>query len=437
MKTTVETESPTKRTLLIEVTPDELAPHYEATLKRLANELKVPGFRKGKVLKAVLESRVGKDTIREEVLRDALPALYARAADAESLDPVTYPDIEVTKFEQGGPLTFTARLEVRPIFELPDYTGIEVTRPEHEPSEDEVQQQLERIREQFGTLESVGRNAIEGDHLTINLSCSIHGEKLDEASADALIYELGSSSLVPKLDIELMGKRPGDILKFNDLLPAGMGAHGGQEATFTVVVKEVQTKNLPVLDDEFAKSASEFDTLDELTKAVRDRVAGFKEVEANLVVRSRAIRELVTRTDVSVPEALVASETQARLSDLLIQLENGNATFEQYLEANQTTKEALLEEVRKEAEQACAARLVLEEVARREDIKVTKEDLAEYLVAHASRLDKEPGEFAKEVEKAGQMNAMAGDILRRKAADLVVEKASIIDAAEPTQNLED
>lgn len=437
MKTTVESESPTKRTLLIEVPPDELVPLYDATMKRLANELKVPGFRKGKVPKAVLESRVGKETIREEVLRDALPALYARAADAESLDPITYPDIEVTKFEQGGPLTFTARLEVRPTIDLPDYTSIEVSRPDHEPSDDEVEAQLERIRERFGTLEPVGRDAIEGDHLTINLSCSIHGEKLDEASADALIYELGSASVVPKLDVELMGKRPGDILKFNDLLPDGIGAHGGQEATFTVVVKEVQTKKLPALDDEFAKSASEFDTLDELKKEVRDRVASFKEVEADLIVRTGVIRELVDKTDVSVPEALVASETRVRLSDLMIELKHAGVTFDQYLEANQTTEEALLEESKKEAERACAARLVLEEVGRREDIKVTKEDLAEYLVAHASRLGKEPGEFAKEVEKAGQMNAMAGDILRRKAADLVVEKATIIESAKPGKDTED
>lgn len=437
MKTTVEHEGPTQRKLLIEVDPDEVAPHYDETLRRLAKEVKIPGFRKGKVPKAVLETRVGKEAIREEFLKDALPRLYSEAASEESLQPVTYPSLEVTSFEEGGTLTFTATLEVRPEITLPEYKGIEVIRPSSKASDEEIEEQLGRLRERFGTLEPIGRNATKGDYVTIDLFGYKHDEKIDAVSTEDLLYEVGSSGFVPELDIELEGKRSGDILKFNATMPENFGPpHGGEEVTFQVIVKDVQAKILPEVDDEFAKTASEFDTLEELKAELRKRFEVIKGIESDVVLRNRVLEALVDRADVDVPKSMVSHETEHRLARLLRELERAGVELEQYLEANSATQEDLVESYREGAEKQVAADLLLDEIAEAEGIRVEREDLDAEVASLARQADTEPDVLLKEMVTSGTVNRLAGDILRRKALDLLVEHASISEDPEDGHNQE-
>lgn len=437
MKTTIEHDGPTQRKLIIEVEPDEIAPHYDQTLRRLAKEVKIPGFRKGKVPKAVLETRVGKDAIREEFLKDALPRLYSEAASVESLQPVTYPSLEVTSFEEGGRLTFTATLEVRPEITLPEYKGIEVAKPSTKATDEEVEDQIGRIRERFGTLESIGRNGAKGDYVTIDLFAYKHDEKIDAASAEDLLYEVGSGGFVPELDTELEGKRPGDILKFNATMPASFGPpHGGEEVSFQVIVKDVQAKQLPEIDDEFAKTASEFDTLEELKTELRTRIESIKSLESDVVVRNRVLEDLVDRAEIDVPKSLVSHETEHRLARLLRELERAGVELEQYLEANSATQEDLVETYRKGAEKQVAADLLLDEIADAEGIRVEREDLDNEIASLAEQTEKEPDVLLKEMVANGTVNRLAGDILRRKALDLLVEHASISEDPQDGHNQE-
>jgi trigger factor len=429
MKTTVEKAEDNKLRLEIEATADEVRPHRQHALERLAKEANIPGFRKGKVPGAIVESRLGAEAVQEEVLRDALPAFYAQAVTEENVTPVGHPDIEVTSFDDSG-LTFNATIEVMPEIELPAYKGLEVERPGTEVSDEEVEEQLEALRERFGTLEPIGRKAVDGDYVTIDLSGYRHDEKIDEASAQDLVYEVGSGSIVPELDPELEGTRPGDILKLNATLPETLDPpHGGQEISFTVVVKEVQAKKLPELDDEFAKTASEFDTLEELRAEIRNQVQATKDLEAEVETRNRLMETLIERTDLTPPEAMVAEEAQVRISRLLRDLEGAGVTLEQYLEANQATQEQLVEAYREAAGKSVAADLILDAIAEKEGLQVEAEELERDIERLAQGLEQEVDEVRRELQESGRVALLAGDILRRKALKLVTDEAKTHETA--------
>lgn len=433
MKTNVEAEGPTQRKITVSADPNELTPIYEETIKRLGREVKIPGFRKGKVPRAILETRLGTDSIREEFLRDAIPQLYAKAAVEHDLEPITQPEIEVTSYEQGASLEFSATIEVRPEIELPADLSLQVSRPASEPTNEEIDGQLDRLRERFATLEPVGRNAAPGDHVTIDMFGYRHDEKIEAASAEDLLYEVGSGGFLAELDQQLEGKRTGDILQFNATLPERFGPpHGGQELSFRVVVKEVQTKKLPDLDDEFAKTSSEFDTLEDLRAEVAKRIAAVKEVEADLVVRNRLVDQLLELVPVTPPKTMVAVETEARLARLLRELERAGLTLEEYLESNEASQEQLVDSYRQVAEKMVSADLILEKVAQVEDVKVEREDLDSELENLSRQTGREPKEILQELVENGRVNSLAGDILRRKALDLVVERASITEEADQT-----
>ncbi|MCA1841265.1 MAG: trigger factor [Actinomycetota bacterium] len=430
MKTTVEEESPTKRKLLVEVTPDELAEHYDETLKRLGREVKVPGFRKGKVPRAIIESRMGREALREEVLKDALPNFYSKAAEDQALKAVTYPKIEVTSNVEGQDLTFTATVEVRPDVEVSDYKGIEVMRPPSSATEEELSAQLERLRDRFGTLEEVPRNAADGDYVVIDIHAYKHDDKIESASTEDLLYEVGSAGLVSELDSELRGKRAGDILQFNAVLPERFGEpHGGQEVSFRIMLKQVQAKRLPELNDEFAKTASEFDTFDELKTDLRQRIEAVKKIESDIMVRNRIIEELLDRVDVEVPESMIMHEMEHRLSRLLRDIEQAGSNLESYLQATGSSQEELVDAYKKAAERTIAADFVLEQIAEEEGITVTSADIESEISALAARVEKQPDEVLKDVAKSGNVNALAGDILRRKALEFLVENADIKEEA--------
>lgn len=429
MKATVEREGPTKLRLLVEVEPDELAPLYQETLRRLAKETDLPGFRKGKVPPPLLESRLGKETVSQESLKEAVPHFYGQALGEHEIRAVSLPEIEVTQFEDGGPLHFTATFDVRPEINLPEYRGIEVARPETDATEEEIGAQLERLRERFATLEPVGRNADKGDFVTIDLHAHRHDQKIEEASADDLLYEIGSETFVPELDVELQGKRVGDILKFNATLPERMGELGGDEVTFSVVVKEVQARRLPPLDDDFAKTASEFETLDELRTEIRARLDAIKGAEAEGEVRRRVLEDLVERTDIPVPESMVARETELRLAGLLRDLERAEVSLDSYLEAAKTTREEIVDSQRRAAEQTVAAQLVLEAVAKQEGIDVATEEVDKEIAQLAEQFGRESEELRRDLDEAGRVEHLTGDILRRKALDFLVEQAKITEAS--------
>jgi trigger factor len=430
MKSTVSQEGPTKVRVSVEASPEEVAPAIDRAIRKLANEVRIPGFRKGKAPRQVLEARVGADQIREATIQEAVPALFREAISETDVQPLTLPDIEVTSYDEAEGLKFDAVIEVRPEINLPDFSSISVERPSAEVTDKEVEEQLERLRERFATLETVARTGRRGDYALIDLKGYVHDTQIDEASATDLLYEIGSGRFVPELDQELDGSRQGDILKFNATLPPTYpGEFAGKEITFQVLVKEVRQKNLPAIDDEFAKTASEFDTLEELKADLRSKMSEIKRITSDADLRNRVLEKVVAETGVVVPDALANDEMSYRLSRFAEQLRASGISIQQYLESTGQSEEDIENDLRAQAERNVSAQLILEEIGKREGLSASDDEISEELAQHAKSLGKEPAELRSQLEGGGRLGALAADIIRRKALDLIVEKADIKDEA--------
>src|SRR5919106_2981481 len=262
MQTTVETTEPHTVRLTIEVPEDEVGKDLDRTYRAIANQIKVPGFRKGKVPKQIIDTQIGRDAILEEFVSSSVPAYFRKAVTDEDLAPITDPEIDVQQLEPGKPFIFSATVEVRPrlSFEESDYTGISVTKPSIEVTEADIDDWIERLRERFSELEPVGRPVQQGDFVTVDLTVTKGGEKVEQASREDYLYFVGSGEVGEKLDVELTGAKPGAILKVGDSLPERFGEEfGGAAVDITVLLKDVKARLLPEVDDDFAKTASEFD----------------------------------------------------------------------------------------------------------------------------------------------------------------------------------
>lgn len=428
MQTTVEETDRHTVKLTIEVPPDRFDKDLEAAYRKIGRQVKVPGFRKGKVPKKVIDAQIGRDAVVAEFLEDAVPAYYREALRDNELAPITDPDISLEQVEEGKPLVFTATVEVRPRLTLEerDYKGIKVPRPAAGVSDREVEELIDRLRDRFAELEPVGRPGGKGDYAVIDLRAHVHDQEVPEATRPDYLYEIGSEEFADKLDRELEGKRAGEILKFNATLDQRFGDRAGQEVAFQVLVKEVKAKKLPAADDGFAKTASEFDTLEELRGSLRDQLKQSKERAADAEVRDRALRALVDRVDVELPETLVDEETEHRVSHARERAEQAGLSLQQVLEAQGFDELRFRADARSHAVRAIKADLVLEAVARREDLEVTAEDLGREISLLAGSLGRDPKDVARSLERTGQVVTLAGDIIRTKALDLIVEHADIV-----------
>jgi trigger factor len=426
MKTSLTRDSASKVRVQVEATSDEVEPAFERAVKSLGNQVKIPGFRKGHVPRKVLETRLGADALREAVLREAIPELLGKAAEDEMLAPIAPPSVEVTNYNLGSDLSFEATVEVRPEIELPDFSLLSTTRPSTASTPDEIEEQLKRAQDRFATLEAVQRPAAAGDYALVDIHTTLHGNEIADLSGSDQLYEIGSAWPVAELDQELTGKRTGDIVKFNATIPEQVGGeHAGKEVTFQVLVKEVRQKILPSLDDEFAKTASEFETLDELRADLAQRIEKVKAVQADGEVRNRILEQVLDDVEVEAPQSLVESEMAYRLQRFEEQLRSAGVTLEQYLQSQGFTEEQLENDLRSQADRNVRAQLILEEVGRREGFQVTEEELREEIRYHAETMRTDAGELAKELGEKGRLMALAGDIIRRKALNLLVEKADI------------
>lgn len=426
MNSSIESKGPTQVQINIEVPVDELKTLKADTLKRLANEVKVPGFRKGKVPAQVMESRIGKENVRQELLADALPHFYAQAITEHKIEPLNQPEINVTSYSENEPLQVTATVDVRPELELPDYKGIKVHAPSPVASEEDINNQLERMRERNGVLEPVGRDIRKGDHVTIDMFGFRHGEPLEGAQVEDFVYEVGSARFLPKMDEELVGKRAGDIVQFNSELPRGFGPDR-EEGTIKVVVKQVQIKRLPELDDEFAKTASEFDTLEELKADIAARINKHKKKDSDAAVRNLIIEDLLNRVEVPLPESMVNKETELRLARFMSDLDRSGLSIDEYLESQGMTREELIDTYKKTSETAVSSDLILESVAKKEGMEVTPEELSQEIETMAQQMGTDAETLGETIGKSGSVTVLAGDILRRKALDFLVENAVVLD----------
>jgi trigger factor len=433
MQTTVEETDKHVVRLQVEVPPDEFAPDLDRTYRKLAQEVRIPGFRKGKVPRQIIDARVGREHVIHQFVDDFLPTYYVRALREHDLAPIADPEIDLDPLEAGQSLKFTATVEVRPrlTLEPEQYKGVQVEAPDPEPRELEIDEYIDHLRERFAELDVVERPAQKGDFVLADARASVHGTEVAEASRVGFLTEVGSEELVPELDREIEGKRKGEILKFNAVLPENFGELAGKEVTFTVLVKEVKAKRLPTADDEFAKTASEFDTLEELREDVRTKLRAFKEAESQAAMRDLVLAKVVDSIDVDLPERLVDEQTEGRIESARERAERAGTTLEALLESQGWDELRFRSDARAHALRSLKAELVLEAVARQEGITATKEDLEGEIRSLAEATGREAREVTRILERSGQVGSLAGDIIRTKALDLLVEGADVSTGGTP------
>ncbi|HEV8564300.1 MAG TPA: trigger factor [Actinomycetota bacterium] len=428
MQTTVESTDKHTVKLTIEVPQEEFSKDLDRAYRSIANAVKIPGFRKGKVPKQIIDAQVGRDVVMQEFLEESVPVYYRNAVREQDLAPITDPDIDLHEMEDGRPLVFTAVVEVRPRLELiaDDYKGVKVQAPPTEVSDQEVDEWVERLRQRFAELEPTQRPAADGDFVVADFRATVHDEEVPEATRSDYLYGLGAGEFGQKVDEEIVGKKAGDIVKVNATLPERFGEpHGGAEVTFQVLVKEVKSVRLPAPDDAFAKTASEFDTMQELRADLREKLGELKEREIKAVLRDRVLDALIDRVDVDIPETLVEEETDHRVNHARERAQRAGSSLEEALAAQGWDEARLREDAREHALRAIKADLVLEAVARGEQFEVTAEEIGAEVGALASAYGRETKELAKQLDRSGQIVTLAGDIIRSKALDLLVEHADI------------
>ena len=434
MKSDLETLNPTRVKLTVEVPFEELKPSLDAAYRKIGSQVTIPGFRKGKVPPRVIDQRFGRATVLDEAVNDALPKFYGEALEANAVSPLGQPEVDVTSFEDGQQLTFTAEVDVRPEFDLPDYDGIEVTVDDAEVSDAEVDEQLDGLRERFATLTGVDRAAADGDFVSIDLSAAVAGEAVDDLTAKGLSYQVGQGSLLDGLDEAITGLAAGEKADFPTTLVGG--DHAGEEATVTVEVKSVKERELPDLDDDFAQTASEFDTLDELRADVRTRVEGMKGVQQGVQARDRVLEALLAKVEIPLPEGVIKAEIDSRNHSLAHQLEAANMTKADFLAAEGQSEEEFDADIEQSTRGAMTAQFVLDKVVEKEQLSVNEAELTQHILRTASRYGMGPDQFAQQVVQAGQVPVLVNEVVRGKALALVLERAKVVDESGRPVDLE-
>lgn len=427
VKSTVEHLSPTRVRINVEVPFDELKPNFDRAYKALANQVRIPGFRPGKVPARVLESRIGRGPVLDEVVNEAVPAKYMEAINGTEVRTLGRPEIEVTKIEDGDQIEFTAEVDVRPEITVPAFGELSVSVDDVETTEDEVQEQLDELRARFGTLTGVERPAEQGDFVSIDLSATVDGEDVEEARTSGLSYEIGSGQLIEGIDDALIGASAGDTNTFTTKLVAG--EYADRDAEVTVTLDTVKERHLPEADDEFAQMASEFDTAEELLADLRERLARVKRMQQGMQARDKVLEALLETVEVPLPENVVASEVEVREHDAIHPFDHDEAKFAEWLESQGQTREQFDAETREEAEKAVRTQLVLDTIADAENVSVSDNELTERIIYQAQRFGVSPDQYVQQAQQSGQLGAIYADVRRSKALFSVVRQATVVDGS--------
>jgi trigger factor len=427
VKSAVETLNPTRAKLTIEVEFAELKPSLDAAYQRIAKQVNIPGFRKGKVPPPVIDRQVGRGAVLDEAINDALPKLYVQALEDNDLQPLAQPDIDITRFEDNESLEFTAEVDVRPTIEVPAYDGLEIKVDDISVADDEVEEQVQNLRERFATLTDVDRAVQEGDVVTIDLVASRDGETVDGGEVNGYSYKVGSGELIEGVDDALVGLKAGEEQTFQSQLLGGDAA--GQDVDVLVRVTAVKEQELPELDDEFAQTASEFDTVEELRADLRSRLESRARLEQATAARDAVLEKLLDSAEIPLPDAGVDSEIASRRQQIEQQLMYAGLTMEQYLDNEKQTQDEFDADLEKRVRDAMAAQFLLDEVVKKEQIGVDQAELSQHLFQRAQESGQNPDEFVKHMVEHNHIPEMVAEVVRSKALGLIVESAAITDAS--------
>ncbi len=408
MKSTVETLTPTRVRLNVEVSFDEIQPSIDAAYKNIASQVNIPGFRKGKIPARIIDQRVGRSAVLDEVVNELLPRAYSDALRENNVYAIGRPDVEVTEIADGDHITFQAEVDTRPDFDLPDLSTITVQVDGGDMSPEAVERQLESLRGRFAKLSPVERAAIEGDMLQLDIAGTIEGEPVDDYTASSLAYTLGSDGLVPGADAKLAGTRADDVTLLT--FTPTEGPHEGQEVALKITTTSVRERILPPADDDFAQLASEFDTIEELRDDIRSQLGQMGVLGVANEARDKALRQLVDSIDIEVPENTVATEIASHFQD-------GHGDDEHRIS------------VRDEIVNSMKAQFILDKLADKFEVTVSEADLSSWVVQNAPQYNMTPQALLDALVRSGDLSVALADVRRGKALAELVDAVNVVDAS--------
>ena len=416
MKSAVETLNPTRVKLTVEVPFEELKPSLDAAYAAIGNQVQIPGFRKGKVPARIIEQRFGRGAVVSEAINEALPEFYGQAIEENDLQPLGQPEVDITGAPTEGddPLVFTAEVDVRPEFDLPEFGDIKIEVDPLKVTDEDVDAEVSALRERFGTLKTVERAAKSGDFVTIDLTATIGDEEID--SVEGISYEIGSGNMLPGMDEALEGLSVDESKNFT--APLAGGDHEGEDADCVITLRSVKERELPELDDDFAQLASEHDTMDELRAQLTTQAETTKRFQQGVQARDKVLDHLLDNVEIPLPEKLIEAEVHSHLEG-----EGRLEDDEHRAEVDESTRKAL------------KSQLLLDKIVAQDEVQVSQEELIEYLIMQAQQYGMDPNTFAQALDQQGQVPQVLSEVARRKALASVLEKVQVVDTDGNTVDL--
>ena len=416
MKSSVEVLSPTRVRLDVEVAYSELESHVANAYKKVASQVNIPGFRKGKIPASMIDQRVGRGAVIDEAINSALPIFYGQAAREHTVAVIGRPEVDVKEFVDNEKLVFSVEVDVRPEVVLPDFSKITIEVDDVTVADADVDEQIESLRTRFGTLTTVEREVKNGDFTTLDMTAFIDGAEVDGGQANDISYEVGSDKMIDGLDEVLIGMKAEDVKTFETQL---VGQQEGEKGEVKVTVKAVKERELPPVDDAFAKLASEFDTLAELKTDFVARLERVKKMEQGAQARDRLVEKLLAENEIPVPDNLVELEVNDHLEG-----EGRLEDAEHRAEVDGQVRSSLKSD------------FLLDAIVASEDVQVSEIELTEYLVRTSQRYGMAPQQFAEELQKAGQIQQLVAEVTRAKALASVLGRITVKDASGNVIDLE-
>jgi len=418
VKSTIEKLSPTRAKLTITVTADELKPSITHAYGHIAEQMNVPGFRKGKVPAAIIDQRVGKAAVLEHAVNEGMDGFYRDAVSENKLRPLGRPEADIVEWPSdkdfSGDLLLAIEVDVRPEIEVPAYEGLTLTVDAAEVTDDDVAEELDNLRARFGTLVTVDRPATTGDFVQIDLVATINGTEVD--TANGISYELGSGDLIEGIDDALESLTAGETTTFESKLLGG--EHEGETAEITVTVLAVKERELPTADDDFAQIASEFDTIDELKESLKEQAARSKVFAQGTQARDQLIEKLLAEVEIPIPAAIIEDEVHRHLEG-----------------ENRLEDDEHRAEVTEASEKTFRQQILLDTIAEAENVQVTQNELTQFLIQGAAQYGMDPSEFVQALSSNGQIPSMVAEVARNKALAIALGKAEVVDSNGVTVDL--
>jgi trigger factor len=409
VKSAVETISATRVRISIDVDFTDLEPHVKQAYQSISERIVIPGFRKGKVPRAMIDQRVGRGAVLDEAINSALPEFYTQAARENDVLVVGRPSVDIKELKDNELVKFEVEVDVRPEIKLPDFSKIEVNVDDVAVADKDVEEQIEALRIRFGTLTNVEKDASSGDFVSIDLVARVDGKDVEGGSANNISYEVGSNRMIDGLDVALEGMKVNESKKFNTQL---VGMQEGETGEVEVTLKAVKKRELPDLNDDFAKLASEFETLKELEADVRERLKRLKAMEQGAQARDNLLKLLLDTVEIPVPENLVSDEVNDHLE-----------------KENRLEDETHRKEVTEEITRSVRGDFLLDAIVKAEEVQVSEAELTEYLIRTAARYQMTPDQFAQQITQAGQVATLMAEVARTKGLAIALERVKVKDAS--------